>query len=244
MTLTVLSTGSKANCYLLDNGVETLILDAGVPYGTIARRAVSGHEIAGCLITHEHLDHSRSAKDLLMRGISCYMSDGTANAIRAHGAQTVKSKKLFSVGNTYKVLAFDTQHDSEEPLGFLIKSIPTNENLIYVTDTYYMKYKFDNIDYWIVECNYSDEELIRQVETGRINSILYDRLQHSHMSLKRLKQTLSANDLTTVKKIVLVHLSDQRSDEMRMVQEIEAQTHIETVAAINGECIRLERIPF
>jgi hypothetical protein len=64
------------------------------------------------------------------------------------------------------------------------------------------------------------------------------------MSLRRLKETLAANDLRQTHCIVLVHLSDARSNEERMVTEINQQTGITTVAASTGIDIPLERAPF
>ena len=64
------------------------------------------------------------------------------------------------------------------------------------------------------------------------------------MSLRHLKEALLANDLSKTLKIVLVHLSDSRSDEQRMVKEIREATGIETIAASNGMSIPLQLCPF
>ena len=37
MKLTVVGTGSKGNCYILSNGKESLVIEAGVPYEKILR---------------------------------------------------------------------------------------------------------------------------------------------------------------------------------------------------------------
>ena len=95
------------------------------------------------------------------------------------------------------------------------------------------------MNYWLVECNYCEDLVDAETDLT-----LRRRLKESHMSLRRLLDALQKNDLTETAKIVLVHLSDQRSDERRMVTEIQEMTGIETVAANAGMTIELERIPF
>ena len=71
------------------------------------------------------------------------------------------------------------------------------------------------------------------------------RLKTSHMSLRRLLDTLRANDLTKTRAIVLVHLSDARSNERAMVEAIKEATLIDNVvAASDGMTIPLDLVPF
>ena len=65
------------------------------------------------------------------------------------------------------------------------------------------------------------------------------------MSLRRLCDALEANDLTETRAIVLVHLSDERSDEKQMVETIKATAGIEDVwAAEAGKTYKLNLTPF
>ena len=58
------------------------------------------------------------------------------------------------------------------------------------------------------ECNYSDESI-----NPNINRTLRNRILESHMSLKHFLELLKATDLSKVKAIYLLHLSDSNSDE-------------------------------
>lgn len=246
MRLRVVSTGSSANCYLLESGTEVLILDAGLPIRKVLPYIEDFRSVVGCLITHEHGDHSRGAAELIRRGVKVYGSRGTWKALDNSALmrfKTVRPLSPIQVGG-FTVMAFETQHDAAEPLGFLIREDRTGENVLYATDTYYLRYTFPGVHYWIVECNYCDDVLDDEMRSGKLDAGLRRRLLESHMSLRRLKDTLAANDLSTATKIVLVHLSDNRSDEQRMVREIEALTNVETIAATNGMSIQLDRIPF
>ena len=246
MKLKVVATGSAANCYVLysDTG-ESLILDAGVPVRQVLQAIPDFRKVSGCLVTHEHNDHARAWQDYSMRGIPVVMSAGTYDALNKSKAVVdyftptlVKPMKRLRLGN-YIVMPFQTQHDATEPFGFLVKFLPTDETVLYATDTYYLRYTFPGVNYWIVECNYC-EELINE-ET---DAVLRNRLKESHMSLRRLKDALAANDLTESSKIVLVHLSDSRSNERQMVDEITEQTGLEVVAAAAGMKINLNLTPF
>lgn len=245
MKLYIAATGSAANSYILTgDGGESLILDAGVSLKKILPRVPDVHKILACLITHEHMDHARAWREYAYRGIPVYTSAGTCSAITRgverdmlHIAR-IKPIQAARRG-PFTIMAFDVQHDAAEPVGFLVRYNPTGETLVYATDTYYLRYTFPGVNYWVMECNYCEDMI-----DGETDPALRRRLKESHMSLRRLKDALAANDLRETGKIVLVHLSDQRSDERRMVREIEEQTGIETVAANAGMTIDLKVVPF
>jgi phosphoribosyl 1,2-cyclic phosphodiesterase len=243
MYLTVLASSSDGNCYMLDAGGEVLLLDAGIRWQRLIPHLPPLDRVSGCLVTHEHLDHSKGAKDLIKRGVKVYMSQGTANAIGADEAVIVQSEKGFRLGS-FTIVPFQTEHDAAEPLGFVVKHARTGESLLYATDTFYLKYAFPNINYWLIECNYVDELVRESVWDGETDEAHRKRLLTSHMSLDRLKDALKANDLMNTWRIILCHLSDSRSDERFMVDEIERLTTIPTVAARQGLKVTLAKTPF
>ena len=238
MRLYVVSTGSKANAYILsaDDG-ECVILDAGVAYKKVLPHIPDVHKVVACAVTHCHADHARAIKDFTLHGIPIITSKGTLDALGMNGKgyEELKPVKL----NSFTIMPFAVQHDAAEPFGFLIRYNPTGETALYATDTYYLRYTFPNVNYWIIECNFCDSLI-----DGETDAALRNRLKESHMSLNRLCDTLKANDLSQTAKIVLVHLSDRRSDETRMVQTVNDLTGIETVAADNGMDIKLNLTPF
>jgi len=71
-----------------------------------------------------------------------------------------------------------------------------------------------------------------------------NRLIKSHFSLDNVKTFLKANDMSTVKKIILLHLSDQNSDAKRMMVEIQDITRRPVIIAEPGPAIQLEKAPF
>lgn len=238
MKLYVAATGSSGNAYaLIGRDGETLFLDAGEPCKALLPHLPNMRKVKGVLLTHEHNDHSRYIGDYILRGYKAVASRGTWEAL-GMAYDGCKPMRQVDAG-PFTVLPFEVQHDAAEPFGFLIRYHPTGETVLYATDTYYLKYTFPGVNYWIVECNYCEDLIYSETD-----ATLRNRLKESHMSLRRLKDALKANDLSATEKIVLVHLSDQRSNEAQMIREINEQTGIETVAASAGMMIDLELTPF
>lgn len=235
MKLTVLGSGSRGNCYLLQNKKETLILECGLPYKVILKGLdFNLMNVEGCLVSHEHKDHSKAIKELISNGIDVYSSGGTLKAIDAgnYRVQVIKSENQIPIGD-FTILPFEIQHDAVEPLGFLIQHSDIGK-LLFITDSYYCKYNFTELNYIMIECNYSMDIVNENFEKGLIHPVLRDRLLKSHFSLDNVKEFLRAIDLSQVKEIVLLHLSDRNSDGERFKTEIERLTGKPTYIADKG----------
>ncbi|KQL37156.1 MBL fold metallo-hydrolase [Psychrobacillus sp. FJAT-21963] len=216
-----LATGSKGNCYYVTDGVTPILIECGISFKQIQRKLnFETTDIAACLVTHEHQDHCKGLNALLNAGIKCYMSTGTKDAIGIdhHRIKTVENKKQFTVG-TWTILPFDVQHDVSEPFGFLLAN-KDGDKLLFATDTYYIKYKFQGLTHLMVECNYCQSVLDANVESGRIHKSMRSRVMKSHFSLENVLEFLKANDLSKLQEIWLLHLSDSNSDEFLIRQEV------------------------
>lgn len=221
-----LASSSEGNAYLVTetDGRSPLLLDCGLPVAQL--KQATGYRLstlAGCLVSHEHGDHSKAAADLMRAGVDCYMSQGTADALRlsGHRLKIVRALQQFSLG-AWTVLPFDTIHDAAEPLGFLLAAV--DEKVLYLTDTAYCKYRFRGLTHIMVECNHSWDILQANVESGAVPAEMKKRIIRSHMSLDTVKDFFRANDLSQVREIWLLHLSDGNSDAERFKREIQALT--------------------
>ena len=226
MDIRVLASGSKGNCYLVSDGSTPLLLECGIPIKQIRQGLGFGlTQAAACLVSHEHQDHAKAVADVLRAGVEVYTSPGTIEALglENHRLRAVKSKDTFRVG-TWTIRAFETQHDAQEPLGFLLHSRASNERLLYATDTYYIRYKFPGLTHIMVECNYAADILEANVKRGSVPEVLKKRLLTSHFSLDNVKEFLKANDLSQVREIWLLHLSDGNSDAERFKREVQTLT--------------------
>lgn len=226
MDIQILASGSSGNCYKVSDGQTSLLLECGIPFREIQKKLnFKLYEVDGCLISHEHGDHSKAIMELLKSGIDVYTSKGTAAPFEndIFKAIHVEAEKQFQVG-TFDILPFDTQHDAAEPLGFILYSRVTKEKLLFATDTYYVKYRFGSLNYIMVECNYAIDILRANSEAGKLPLALKNRLLQSHFELSNVKKFLQSNDLSKVKEIYLLHLSDGNSDEKRFKREIQELT--------------------
>ncbi|MCA9784544.1 MAG: MBL fold metallo-hydrolase [Candidatus Cloacimonetes bacterium] len=218
-----LGSSSAGNCYQITDGVTPLLIECGMPIRRIqAGTGYSLSGVAGCLISHEHGDHSRAARDLMRLGVTCYMSQGTASALKLepqHRLQILVDRQPVRVGS-WVLLPFQTIHDAAEPLGFVLDT-RFGERLLFLTDTGYSPFRFAGLTHMLVECNFSDEALEDAIDEGRTHGAQRQRLRENHMSENTLVQLLQANDLRNLREIHLIHLSDSNSDEAAMKLRIQ-----------------------
>lgn len=223
--ITPLASSSAGNAYKVTDGHTTLLLEAGIRYRDI-QRALDFRlsDVEGCLLTHEHGDHGKAAADLMKAGIDVYASQGTLSALKlaGHRAKPVQAKQQFALG-TWTVLPFDVEHDVSEPLGFLLGN-QSGEKILFITDSFYCRYKFEGITHLMIECNYSMDILNENIDAGRIPPEMKKRLIRSHFSLENVKDFFKANDLSKLQEIWLLHLSDNNSDESLFKREIQGLT--------------------
>lgn len=230
----VLASGSTGNCYIIQAGEEKLLLECGIDYKNILiglEHSIKG--VKGCLITHKHLDHCKSFKKIFEALPKIYAPFEVLEKFQTkdfHKTKLVVNKEKFVIGG-FTIMPFKCQHTNSdtsecENFGYLLQHKEIGK-ILFATDTYYLKYKFKNVDHILVECNYS-EEIMQAIEPHE------QRVFKSHMSLETLKDTLKTWDLKKTKTITLIHLSKNNSDPERFKQEIEALTGIPTYIAVPG----------
>lgn len=246
MKLSILGSSSSANCYVLHNDKEALILEAGVTIQNV-KQALDFNisKVIGCFVTHEHGDHSKYVEQYLKASIDVMSSKGTIDNIVIKGNRkplAIEKYKILQYGS-FRVFAFDTQHDCQEPIGFLIKQEEIG-TLLFATDTYYLKHTFSNLNNIMIECNYSNSILDENVKNGTVNYMRKKRVKQSHMSLETLKDILQVNDLKQVNNIILLHSSKENGDENLFKDEIEKLTGCKVSIAKKGIEMIIDKRPF
>jgi phosphoribosyl 1,2-cyclic phosphodiesterase len=246
MHLKILGSGSFANGYVLDNGTEALLIEAGVPFLDV-KKAVDFDisRIVGALVSHEHADHARHVQQLAAARVAVRMSSGTASALRyehQRGEAALASGNAVRLGG-FTVLPFDTQHDAAEPLGFVINHRETG-NVLFATDTYYLRYRFRQLNNIMIECNYRMDILTENVKRGVVSMAQRNRTAHSHMEYATCIEALQANDLSSVNSIVLIHLSNGNSNAAEFQQGVRRATGKNVHVADKGMCLRFNKTPF
>lgn len=242
MVLKVLGSSSQGNCYILENKNEALIIEAGVRFIEVKKAlGFDIRKVSGCLITHQHNDHAKYIKAMVESGFPTLALEEvwTAKGVTGSRAYCIERGKGYRLGR-FKVLPFDACHDVP-CVGYLIDH-PETGRIMFLTDSCMCEYVFPGLNQVMIECNYSDAKLVEAINAGRTLPSQRERLMTSHMELNTCKGFLCANDLTNVANIVLLHLSDNNSDEKNFVSEIERQTGKVVYAAHTGLEIELDRI--
>jgi phosphoribosyl 1,2-cyclic phosphodiesterase len=208
-----LASGSSGNCVFLSSKNTKVLIDAGISTKQILLRLetlkVDISQIDAILITHEHMDHIEGLKVLTGRyNIPVIANSETAKQICSN--LYIKPKFMIFTSNeefTFKdltVFPFSIQHDTLDPVGFLIK---TNElKLGFCTDigfvTSLVKKHLAKCDYLYLEANHNIDMVHacnrpinhKQRVLGRcghlsneeslylLESIIHDKLKHVYLA--------------------------------------------------------------
>lgn len=246
MNLKILGSSSKGNGYILENENEALLIECGVKFQEV-KNGLNFHisKICGCVVSHEHNDHAGQYMEYLGFGFPVLSPEAVyrhkGNSVMSPFAKIVQPGHGYKVGN-FKVIPFEVQHDVPA-FGYQIDH-PEMGRLVFLTDTFYCEYTFDNVNTWLIEANYADDILDRNIAEGRMPPSMRPRLLKSHMELETTKGILSANNLSRTHDIVLIHLSDGNSDEARFVREIAGLTGKPTIAAKKGIDLWIGKLPY
>ena len=184
LSVTVLGSGSQGNCVAVETGGKILLLDCGFPKVYIAkmlgRVGLNIEDVELCLITHRHLDHSRSSRFFNTK----FFDDEVSTRTRWRGCEITPFDLIHSVpcvgfridcGEISIAYLVDFNEISEESLKYLL-----------------------GLDLIIIESNYR-EEMIDE----------FDRFRKSgqHLSNKQAACILQTVACDRLKHVVLAHLS-------------------------------------
>lgn len=222
MKFEALASSSKGNAYIVSDGQTHILLECGLTYKKLLQAI--GFEVAqfdGCLITHEHKDHSGCVKRLLGDCMPIYMTRGTAEALELPDslmelAVEIRAGEQFTVGSI-DILPFETFHDAAEPVGFCMQSRVDGDILVYAIDTVNLPYAFPGVNVLAVEANFEQEVLDR---CQRMPEKTRHRVANTHMEIDVLCGILRRMDLSRCREIHLLHLSDATSHEGHFINKV------------------------
>lgn len=203
MKIVTLSSGSQGNCYLLETDTETLVLDCGISFKDIKIGLdFDLSRVVGTLVSHEHLDHSKSVKDLKKFGIDVWQPYLDEKNIQ---------KKQFG---SFKVQCFDLPHNGTENRGFLIEV--DGEKILYMTDFEYCPYVFakQKVNHIIVECNYQQEYVNKDLPN-------FEHKVRGHCSLDTCKEFVKVNATDNLETVILLHIGQETCNPIECVTEVQ-----------------------
>lgn len=174
-------------------------------------------QLDGVLVSHSHDDHCRAARDIMrVGGAHVYASRQTLAAIEDGYLGRQLSPTVIEEIGAFHVLPFATHHDVPGSLGFVVLS--RCGALLFAIDTSHVPANFVGLTHIALECNFA-LDLLRDSSAEHRT-----RVVKNHMSLERVIWTLEQTDMSKVREIHLLHLSDAHSDAERFRREVEAAT--------------------
>ena len=238
---------SRSNLYevVADSG-RRLLLECGIRWPKILQAIdfrLNG--IDGCLLTHEHKDHSKAAGYLMSAGVNIYSSYRTFEALGLRGerrAVPVQEEQVFKVGEAFSVLPFGIRHDAVDPFGYVIHEIGTEEFIFFAPDSGFIEqdvkvlYKDEDkprrIAYTIIaiECSFDGAILAKREKEGTINSKVAKRILDFHAEKQTTMDYLEKYcDLSRCREIHLLHTSADNLDKRATRLEFEERFYKTTV---------------
>ena len=175
MRMCSIASGSSGNCIYVGSGSHHLLIDAGISgkrvEAGLKELQLSGKDIDGILLTHEHSDHIKGLGVLSRKyEIPIYATPGTAEAVKAMSSlgkidgelfREIHADQDFQIGDLL-ISPFHISHDAAEPQFYQVHH--NNKTFCIITDTGYVSDRVEgtirNADAYLMECNH-DTEMLR-----------------------------------------------------------------------------------
>ena len=239
--ITCINTGSQGNGYLLKSGNEILVLELGCKFQDYVEALKGDFEkVVGCCASHKHSDHiNRStAREFIRRGIICHTHKDVIEDSGLIEFSCLRSNFRNEVGG-FAVQTFKTPHNVPN-YGFLITA-PTDERILFVTDTTGVNLRFHDIDCIMVECNHDDDTLLDNLDKHEAS------MSHPefHLGLKDCIKFCKENYSSSLKQVILIHISSTNINENYAVESVQMQMPFDNVAvAHKGDVFKIDNDEF
>lgn len=232
-----IGSSSTGNCFIIEEGEETVVLDLGFTHAEVQKRykRLTGEYFCAlgtdfCLVTHRHKDHSKGVDSFLDAGGAVYAPESMKSLdFRLEGVESGKcvdnhfcSFVPFSV--IHKDMAKNIHMGESRGFGEEMIDIPcfgyvlafhgTQNIWLYMTDTTLILPPLENVDCAIIECNH-DLEVIQESCELHIRRAL-----ESHLSLQDLITILKSSDIRSLRKLYISHISGMNLDIVKAKKEI------------------------
>ncbi|VAX15239.1 Metal-dependent hydrolases of the beta-lactamase superfamily I [hydrothermal vent metagenome] len=232
----VLGSGSSGNCIYISNGDSAILLDAGFSGKEIMSRmndaGLDPGTVRAVVVTHEHIDHSRSAGIMSRKlKIPVYMNEKThARVSRSIGV--LHELEIFDVGDGFEVAglvaeSFAIPHDASDPCAFLFRSNGTR--MAVITDSgsisTVMEDKVRDVDYLVVEANHNREMLMAGPYPWELKQRVSSRM--GHLSNEQCAEFLKNAISPKLQGVTFAHLSETNNNPhlVRQMAEDELSGH-------------------
>ncbi|NLG81459.1 MAG: MBL fold metallo-hydrolase [Bacilli bacterium] len=224
MKITILASGSKGNCTLIETEHNKILIDVGISYRLLNSRLrevnVSLNEIDAIFITHEHTDHVLGLEKVIKHhNIYIALSHGTYKALVSERKIGITYEHYNIIEpldevflNEVSIIPIPISHDAKEPFGYIIKE--NGKKIVYLTDTGYVSQeneeRIKNADVYIFETNHNIEMLMMTKRPwSLIQRIIGDK---GHLCNEDALNTLLRVVGKNTKVVYLAHISEEANN--------------------------------
>ncbi len=221
-----LGSGSSGNCYLLQSGETSILLDAGISIRSLKKHlkdvSISlEDDVAAVFVTHDHADHIKSvgaiacdygktiyATRLVHEGIACNrcLKIDVPNDRKAF----VEKGTAVEIGG-FRITPFDVPHDSHDCVGYVVEADGVRFCLItdvgHVTET--IRKQVGLANYLVLESNHD----VNMLMMGKYSQFLKNRISsdRGHLNNEQAATLLAEYATPQLKHVWLCHLSEENN---------------------------------
>lgn len=221
-----LGSGSSGNCYLLQSGGSSILLDAGISMRTIKKHLKDcgislESDVDAVFITHDHADHIKAvgslasdcgkriyATELVHEGIACNRC--LKISIPAERKAFVEKGKPMEVG-AFRITPFEVPHDSRDCVGYVVEADGVRFCLVtdvgHVTEEICQQVSAAN--YLVLEANHDKDMLFM----GKYSAFLKSRISsdRGHLNNEQAATLLAEHATPRLRHVWLCHLSEENN---------------------------------
>lgn len=216
MKVTVLASGSKGNCTLVQTKNHNVLIDIGTSSLQIEKKLrlleIDPKSIDSVFVTHAHKDHVSGINVFYKKyHPTIYLTKNIVEEASLKIDNFIDLKDSITLDDL-RVIVIPTSHDAKDSRGYILES--DGKSMLYMTDTGYINEKYDNLlknrNIYIMESNHDVEMLMNNEHYPHY---LKMRIfgDEGHLSNKDSARYLSKFIGKKTEKIFLAHLSEQNN---------------------------------
>ena len=226
MRLCSIASGSSGNCIYVGSDCAHVLIDAGISGRRVEAGLnsleLTGRDLDGILITHEHSDHIKGLGVLARKyGIPIYATGGTVDAMVRSSSlgkipegvfREIREDEPFLIKDLV-INPFTIPHDAAQPVGYRLECGEHSVGIATDLGKYneYIIENLQNLDALLLEANHD----IRMLQVGRYPYYLKQRIMgdRGHLSNENAGQLLCRLLHDNLKAVFLGHLSKENNYE-------------------------------
>lgn len=226
MRISLLSSGSKANCTFVEAGGVRFLIDCGLSglqtELRLAQLGIDPTTIEFIVISHEHSDHIRGVGTFSRRHrIPVFVNEGTRQYLpKSFSFETFVTGDEITFGTRGKIKTLSIPHDAVDPVGFTVTA--DGLKLGHITDigrsTSLVKKELMGCHAIVLESNHDKEMLLDCDYPWELKARIQST--HGHLSNEACGGLLHEVLNSDLQAVFLAHLSENSNTETKAIKTV------------------------